>query len=84
MNEINLNAFLKLLSEKLGKQITFSKYEEKSGDKEIHKFMPLVVGWIGIVRVYPRWFPDHDVEIATRFINHIKEIVRKKEFIWND
>lgn len=59
-------------------------YEEKSGDKEIRKFMPLVVGWIGIVRVYPRWFPDHDVEIATRFINHVKDVLRKKEFIWND
>lgn len=59
-------------------------YEEKSGDKELRKFMPLVIGWLGIVRIYPRWFPDHDIKIATRFINHVKDILRKKEFIWND
>jgi thiamine kinase-like enzyme len=62
----------------------FKIYEEKSGDKEIRKFMPLVIGWLGIVRIYPRWFPDHDLKIATGFINHIKKILRKKEFIWND
>jgi thiamine kinase-like enzyme len=59
-------------------------YEEKSGDGEIRKFIPLVIGWLGIVRVYPRWFPDHDVKIATQFINHIKKVLRRKEFIWND
>lgn len=61
-----------------------SIYEKKSNDKEIRKFMPLVVGWIGIVRVYPRWYPNQDVKIATRFINHIKKVLKKKEFIWND
>ncbi len=59
-------------------------YEEKSGDKELRKFMPIVIGWLGIVRIYPRWFPGHEIEIATRFINHVKDILRKKEFIWND
>ncbi|MFH1662150.1 MAG: phosphotransferase [Candidatus Falkowbacteria bacterium] len=59
-------------------------YEKKSGDKEIRKFMPLVIGWLGIVRVYPRWSPNHDIKIATQFINHIKKVLRKKEFIWNN
>lgn len=59
-------------------------YEKKSGDSEIRRFIPLVIGWIGIVRIYPRWFPDLDVEIATRFINHVKKILKNKEFVWND
>lgn len=59
-------------------------YEEKSGDKELRKALPLVIGWTGIVQIYPRWFPDIDVKVATKFINHIKIILEKKEFVWND
>ncbi len=59
-------------------------YEKKSGDKEIRKAICLVLGWIGIVQIYPRWYPNLDVEKGTKFINHIKEILKRKEFFWND
>jgi thiamine kinase-like enzyme len=62
----------------------FRIYERKTGDKEIRKFMPLVIGWLGIVRIFPRWFPNNDIQTAKRYIGHIKKILRKKEFIWND
>lgn len=60
----------------------FRIYEEKSGDKEIRKAVPLVIGWIGIVQIYPRWFPDIDVTVGKNFIGHVKEILRRKEFVW--
>ncbi len=65
-------------------ELWFNLYEEKSGDREIRKFVPLVIGWIGIVRVYPRLFPDLDVKNAKNFLNHIKKILKKKEFIWDN
>ena len=59
-------------------------YEEKSGDKEIRNNIALIIGWTGIVQIYPRWFPDIDIEVGTKFINHIKLILKNKKFIWND
>lgn len=59
-------------------------YQEKSGDVELRKALPLVLGWTGIVQIYPRWFPTLDIDVGQRFIEHIKEILRRKEFIWND
>ncbi|NTU99466.1 hypothetical protein HGA64_05705, partial [Candidatus Falkowbacteria bacterium] len=59
-------------------------YEQKSGDKEIRKHMPLVIAWTGIVQVYPRWFPDIDVTVGRNYISHVKKILKHKEFIWND
>ena len=59
-------------------------YQEKSGDTELRKVLPLVIGWVGIVQVYPRWFPDIDVAKAKKFMEHIKEILRRKEFVWDD
>jgi len=59
-------------------------YEEKSGDKEIRKAIPLVLGWTGIVQIYPRWFPNIDVKVGRKFISHIIEILKQKELIWKD
>ncbi len=59
-------------------------YEKKSGDKEIRKAIPLVIGWTGIVQIYPRWNPNCDIKIGTKYISHIKEILRRKEFVWNE
>ena len=59
-------------------------YGEKSGDKEIRKAIPLVLGWIGIVQIYPRWFPDIDVAVGRTFIGHIKAILKHKELIWKN
>lgn len=59
-------------------------YQEKSGDKDLRKAIPLAIGWIGIVRVYPRWFPNIDVETGKKFINHIIKILKHHEFIWEN
>ena len=59
-------------------------YEKKSGDKEVRKAITLVLGWSGIVQIYPRWFPDINVEVGIKFINHVKDILKKGEFFWND
>jgi len=59
-------------------------YGKKSGDEELLKAIPLVLGWIGIVQIYPRWFPDIDVKIGRKFINHIKDILKQKRFVWDD
>jgi thiamine kinase-like enzyme len=59
-------------------------YEEKSGDTEIRKAVVLSLGWVGIVRIYPKWFPELDVNLGKNFISHIKEILEKGEFIWKD
>lgn len=59
-------------------------YEKKSGDKEVRKAICLILGWIGIVQIYPRWYPKLDVKIGTKFITHIMDILKKKEFFWND
>ncbi len=61
-----------------------SIYQEKSGDTELRKALPLVIGWTGIVQIYPRWFPSLDVDVGKRFIRHIKTILRTKEFVWSD
>lgn len=58
-------------------------YEEKSGDKEIREFIPLAMGFIGIVQIYPKWFPDIDVVVGKKFINHIKTILKNKKFTWD-
>jgi hypothetical protein len=58
--------------------------EKKSGDKEIRKAVCLVIGWIGIVQIYPRWFPDIDTDMSKKFITHVMEILKKKEFFWQD
>jgi len=60
----------------------FKIYEEKSGDKEIRKAVTIMIGWSGIVQIYPKWFPNIDPEVGKKFINHIKEILRAKEFKW--
>lgn len=57
-------------------------YQEKTGDTEVRKALPLILGWTGIVQVYPRFFPDIDVEVGKKFISHIKEILRRKELFW--
>jgi len=62
----------------------FDIYEQKSGDKDIRKAVALVIGWTGIVQIYPRWFPTLDVKIGKKFINHIKEVLKNKEFVWKD
>jgi thiamine kinase-like enzyme len=59
-------------------------YEEKSGDKEIRKAIALVVGWTGIVQIYPRWFPGLDEKMGKKFIGHIKNILKNKEFTWKE
>jgi fructosamine-3-kinase len=59
-------------------------YEKKSGDAEVRKAICLVVGWTGIVQIYPRWFPGIEVEMSKKFITHIMDILRRKEFFWND
>lgn len=69
------------------KQLTetwLNVYEQKSGDHEVRKAMCLVMGWVGIVQVYPRWFPNLDVEVGRKFMAHIKKILKHKEFVWND
>jgi thiamine kinase-like enzyme len=58
-------------------------YEKKSGDHEIRKALPLVIGWTGIVQVYPRWFPNLDIKVGTKFIAHIKKILKEGKFVWD-
>lgn len=65
-------------------EMWFDIYEKKSGDKDVREAVPLVIGWTGIVQIYPRWFPDRDVKTGIKFITHIKEILKNKKFIWND
>jgi thiamine kinase-like enzyme len=59
-------------------------YEEKTGDTEIRKALPIMLGWSGIVQIYPRWYPDLNIEAGKKFINHIREILKHKELIWLD
>lgn len=59
-------------------------YEEKSGDSELKSAITLAIGWVGIVQIYPKFFPDIDIELGKRFIEHIMHILRKKEFVWMD
>lgn len=59
-------------------------YQEKSGDAELHKAVTLAIGWVGIVQIYPKFFPDIDVDLGRRFIEHILFILRKGEFGWMD
>jgi thiamine kinase-like enzyme len=59
-------------------------YQEKSRDKELRKALPLVIGWTGIVQVYPRWFPNINVEVGRKYMDHVREILKNKEFIWKD
>ncbi len=73
------NSYFKELTE-----TWLSIYESKSGDKEIRKAIPLVVGWTGIVQVNPRFLPNLDVTVASNFLHHIKEILKHKEFMWID
>jgi thiamine kinase-like enzyme len=58
-------------------------YEKKSGDAEIRNAIALVIGWTGIVQIYPRWFPNRDVIVGTKFIRHVMEILRQKRFVWD-
>jgi thiamine kinase-like enzyme len=61
-----------------------SIYEEKSGDKELRKALPLALGWSGIISVSPDAYPNLDVAMGKRFIAHIKKILKQKEFVWED
>ncbi len=59
-------------------------YEQKTGDKEVRKAICLILGWIGIVQIYPRWFPNLDVTVGQKFIKHIMKILKNKEFVWDN
>jgi len=61
-----------------------SIYEKKSGDKELRRAMPLVIGWLAIARTSPVFSPVINVPAAKKFVLHVIDILRKKEFFWND
>jgi len=73
------NSYYKELTEEW-----LNMYQKKTGDTEVRKAVPLIIGWTGIVQVYPRWFPNLDVDKSKKFIAHIKKILKEKEFVWND
>ncbi len=61
----------------------FRQYIEKTGDKEIRKAVGLAMGFLGIVNIYPNFFPkglDHD--LGTRFISAVRQTLESKEFCW--
>lgn len=59
-------------------------YQNISKDMEINKALILPLGFIGIVRITPRFFPDLDEVVAKNFINHILEILKTGKLVWND
>lgn len=59
-------------------------YEKKSDDKELRKALPLVVGWLAIANISPVFNSPTDMAKARKFVAHILDILRKKEFFWND
>lgn len=49
----------------------FRFYVEKTGDKEIYEAVVLVMGWVGVINVYPRFFSDRNTPQGKQFMKHI-------------
>src|SRR3989344_4457331 len=73
------NIYFKNLAEKF-----LDSYEAKSGDKEIRQAVSLVLGLLGIIYVWPRFYSSRDVNISRRFFNNILEILKNGQFVWTD
>ncbi|HUT96275.1 MAG TPA: phosphotransferase [Candidatus Paceibacterota bacterium] len=71
------NVYFKDLGEKF-----LEMYIEKTGDKEVRKSLSLVMGFIGLVYITPRFFPDLNQDLAKRFLNNIIEIIKNNELLW--
>ena len=59
-----------------------SMYIEKTKDEEVRKSASLIMGFIGLIYITPRFFPELDQNIAKRFLNNIFEIIKNNEIIW--
>lgn len=71
------NHYFKELGEKF-----LSIYIEKTKDKEVRKSASLVMGFIGLIYITPRFFPELDQNLAKRFLNNILEIIKNNEILW--
>lgn len=65
-------------------ELWFRTYEEKSGDSEIREAVILAIGLLGIIYITPRFYPDINREVATKFFDNVLEILRQQKFIWTD
>lgn len=72
------NSYFKELGEEFLKE-----YEGKTGDKEIRKAVSIVLGLMGLIFVFPRFYPDRDAVLGKKFIALITKILKTGELSWN-
>lgn len=72
------NSYFKKLGEKF-----LAIYEEKTSDGEIRKALAIPMGFLGVVYITPKFYPDLSEKIKISFFDTIKLILEKEEFLWN-
>ncbi|MFH1308261.1 MAG: phosphotransferase [archaeon] len=64
-------------------ELFLKKYEEKTEDKQIREGISLIVGFQGIVYLFPKFYPDRDKKTSERFLQNIIDIMKEGRFKWN-
>ena len=63
-------------------ELFLQQYERKTGDKEIRSAVALAFGFLGLVYIFPKFYPQLDIELGKRFIAHVMNILDKGRFTW--
>lgn len=64
-------------------ELFIKEYEQKTGDKEIRKAMTIVLGLMGLIFIFPKFYPDRDLVAGKKFISLIMKILKSGELVWD-
>ncbi len=63
-------------------ELFLKEYEQKTNDHEIRKAVTIVLGLMGLINIFPRFYPNLDANLGKQYVAHIINILKAGEFKW--